>query len=117
MPADEIEQGDIDRRFRAAVAMQRGCAAFGQQCMLQRVCADQERCEILVHRRDHACLQITGHGGRRGRFSPADKPIFSFDPDQQVFREFDAHARHQHRLVQRERDGDRFNAFDAQRCA
>ncbi len=114
MLADQVEQRDLDGGLGAAIVLDARAAALRERRAVERVGADQQRRHVLAHRGDHAGQGIAGHGGRHRRLAPADQAVLRLEPDDEIVRLGDAFRRHDHRLGQRQRDGDGVRAPDEQ---
>jgi hypothetical protein len=110
--AGKVEQRHFDGRMGAAVAHQRRFHPAHQRRARPRVFADQHRREMIAHRGDEPAQRVAGHGRRRGGLAPADRAVLRLDPHHHVLRMRDVHARHLHRLLERQRHRNGVDATD-----
>ena len=104
----QIMQRDLDRRLggvvgiHAAVHRRRGAGDVLGQAALQ------DRGQVRDGRH-HAFDGLAGHGRRRGGLAPPHHAGVGFDPHQHIVGLPDLDARHEDRLLHRQRDRDRFD--------
>ncbi len=115
--ARQVEQRHLDRRMRAAVADERTVQHRPMVAARPGILADEERSQVITHRRHESAERIAGHGRGRRRFTPTDVAACRFHAHQQIVGLGDRHPRHLHRRLQRQGDRDGIDAADDQRRA